>query len=128
MKKIIALEELAQLVFCGYMFFHIPNHLSIVALILTFFLPDVFAIGFLINNQIGAILYNFSHHKLVALALLSIGFFTNESFLFQAGIIFYGHSCFDRVVGYGLKYLDNPNNTHLGFIGKDKHKNPPDTF
>jgi hypothetical protein len=29
-----------------------------------------------------------------------------------------GHSSFDRVLGYGLKYDDDFKHTHLGWIGK----------
>jgi hypothetical protein len=35
-----------------------------------------------------------------------------------AGIILFTHSSMDRVFGYGLKYPDSFNNTHLGPIGK----------
>jgi hypothetical protein len=46
----------------------------------------------------------------------------------QIGLITYAHSSFDRTIGYGLKFLGNPSKTHLGFIGKEKNKNAPDTF
>ena len=35
------------------------------------------------------------------------------------GILLFAHSCFDRVWGYGLKYTDSFQHTHLGKIGKD---------
>jgi Domain of unknown function (DUF4260) len=126
MKKLIAAEEFAQMVLCLYLLFQLPDHVSVLALIPLFFIPDLFAIGFLVSNATGAFLYNFSHHKLVAIALAAIGYFLPSSFLLQAGIIFYAHSAFDRTLGYGLKYLGNHSKTHLGFIGKEKHLNPPD--
>jgi hypothetical protein len=43
---------------------------------------------------------------------------TNQAFLI-AGIVLFGHSAFDRILGYGLKYPDSFNNTHLGRIGKE---------
>jgi hypothetical protein len=35
-----------------------------------------------------------------------------------AGLILFGHSSMDRVMGYGLKYPDAFQHTHLGMIGK----------
>jgi hypothetical protein len=35
-----------------------------------------------------------------------------------AGLIMFGHSAFDRLLGYGLKFKDSFNHTHLGHIGK----------
>jgi hypothetical protein len=35
-----------------------------------------------------------------------------------AGVIMLGHSSFDRVLGYGLKYGDSFRHTHLGWIGR----------
>lgn len=108
----------------------VSNALPFVCLLVNslVFLPDVFAIGFLINNTIGTIMYNISHHKLVAIATIAIGYFTIMPTLLELGIVVYAHSCFDRMIGYGLKLLGNANKTHLGFIGKEKHKNLPDTF
>ena len=36
---------------------------------------------------------------------------------FLAGLIIYGHSCMDRMLGYGLKFGDHFKHTHLGWIG-----------
>jgi hypothetical protein len=35
------------------------------------------------------------------------------------GVILLGHSSLDRALGYGLKYEDSFQNTHLGRIGKE---------
>jgi hypothetical protein len=126
MKKLIAIEELAQMLLCLYLLFQLPEHVTVLALIPLFFVPDIFAAGFFVNNATGTFLYNFSHHKVVAIAMAVIGYFLPSNFLLQMGIIFYAHSCFDRTLGYGLKYLGNPSKTHLGYMGKEKHLNPPD--
>jgi hypothetical protein len=128
MKKLLSLEELAQLVFVLYLLFQIPNHIRLAWLFPVFFLPDIFAIGFLINNKLGTILYNFSHHKLIAITLIVIGLLHTSNIFLQAGYIVYAHICFDRFIGYGLKYMGTPNKTHLGFIGKEKSSNTNDTF
>ena len=41
-----------------------------------------------------------------------------EELLMFAGTILFGHSSFDRVMGYGLKHEDAFQNTHLGWIGR----------
>ena len=41
-----------------------------------------------------------------------------QSGFFLAGLIIYGHSSMDRALGYGLKFGDHFQHTHLGWIGK----------
>ena len=38
--------------------------------------------------------------------------------LFITGIILYGHASMDRIFGYGLKFAENFQHTHMGWIGK----------
>ncbi len=128
MKKLLSLEEVAQLAAVIYLLVNLPAHFSIGWCVVIFFLPDVYAMGYLVNNTLGTFMYNLAHHKLVAIGLIAIGYFKGNTAALQLGYLFYAHSCFDRAIGYGLKYLGNPNKTHLGFIGKEKSKNTPDTF
>ena len=83
-------------------------------------LPDLSMIGYLVDTKTGAWIYNFFHHKLLAITILCIGFWLNHSILVLAGTILFGHSALDRIFGYGLKFNDNFKNTHLGWIGKRK--------
>ena len=111
------LEELAQFLLSIYFF----NQLAFAwwwlpALIL---LPDLGMIGYLKNPKAGAIFYNFVHHKAVAIGCWGIGVYLNNPPVQLAGIILFAHSSMDRMMGYGLKYNDGFNNTHLGIIGKN---------
>lgn len=81
-------------------------------------LPDLSMIGYLVNPKIGSYLYNFFHHKLVAVAILILGIWLNNPLLNLSGVILFGHSAMDRIFGYGLKFKDNFKNTHLGWMGK----------
>jgi hypothetical protein len=36
------------------------------------------------------------------------------------GIVLFGHSSLDRMLGFGLKYKEGFGFTHLGKIGKEK--------
>ena len=88
-----------------------------------FLSPDIGMFGYLINARIGAVTYNLFHHKGIAIALWSVGWVTNVVPIQVAGIILFSHSSFDRALGYGLKYADSFQHTHLGMIGKNKKRN-----
>ncbi len=85
---------------------------------LLFFAPDLSMIGYLGGTHAGAIVYNIVHHHVVSLGLYVLGSFLGNPLLQLAGTILLGHSNMDRVLGYGLKYPDSFQNTHLGVIGK----------
>lgn len=116
MKSLLRLEELLQLILSIILF----NQLSYPGwLYLAFFLaPDLGMVGYLVNPKIGALLYNLFHHKGIAIALYLLGLYTDIPELLFAGLLLFGHSSFDRIFGYGLKFPDNFKNTHLGWIGK----------
>jgi hypothetical protein len=80
--------------------------------------PDLSMIGYLINNKVGAICYNIFHHKGLAIAIYIIGSYLHSEALQLAGLILFGHSSMDRMMGYGLKYFEGFKFTHLGEIGK----------
>lgn len=80
--------------------------------------PDVSMVGYLINTKIGSILYNLAHHHATAIAIILLGYFIDEPQCQLAGIIMAGHSSFDRMLGYGLKYPDHFKHTHLNLIEK----------
>ena len=82
--------------------------------------PDVSMIGYAINTRVGAVLYNIAHHQGLALIILIAGIYLSVSGLTLTGIILFGHSAMDRLLGYGLKYPDDFKHTHLGWIGKSK--------
>lgn len=128
MKKLLALEELAQFAACLYALAQLPLHYNYLIMVPAFFAPDLFAIGYLVNKSVGASCYNFSHHKATAIALAFVGLLASQPALMAAGLLAYAHSSFDRMIGYGLKYCESPNRTHLGYIGKEKHKNERDHF
>lgn len=85
-----------------------------------FLLPDLGMLGYLINPKVGAITYNLLHHKGIALALFIFGSVAIAQDIRVAGIILFSHASFDRILGYGLKFDDSFNHTHLGWIGKAK--------
>jgi hypothetical protein len=85
---------------------------------LLFFTPDLSMLGYLINSQVGAWVYNAVHLKAVSISLYILGVILANTPLQLAGLILLGHSSMDRVLGYGLKYNDAFKHTHLGTIGE----------
>ncbi len=122
MKNVLKLEELGLLILFSYVYFNYLNGTWGFYLAL-FFVPDVAFALYLITKKLGAIAYNVLHHKGVMAAVILIGLIINNEMMVKVGLIFMAHSCFDRVAGYGLKYLDDFDHTHLGWIGKSKYKN-----
>lgn len=116
MKFILKLEELAMLLLAIYLYAQLDYSWWLFALF--FLAPDLGMLGYLVNTKTGAFTYNFFHHKGVAIAFYLLGVLMNMPVFMFIGIIIFAHSCFDRVLGYGLKYGDNFKNTHLGVLGK----------
>jgi len=117
MKNLLKLEEAGQFLLAIYLFNQLEYSWWVFPACLL--LPDLSMIGYAINPGIGAALYNFFHHKLLAVVVLLSGFLLGNAPLMLAGVILFGHSAMDRVFGYGLKFTDDFKHTHLGWIGKE---------
>lgn len=118
MKILIKLEELAMLVLSIFLLWN--SDASWVWYLLLFIGPDIGMIGYSINNKVGAACYNLFHHKGIAVAVFVAGIYLNNDLLQKIAVVLFGHSSFDRMLGYGLKYNDGFKFTHLGIIGKSK--------
>ncbi|MGH2621578.1 MAG: DUF4260 domain-containing protein [Anaerolineales bacterium] len=116
MKNLIRLEELLLAVLAVFLFSSLsfPWWWYLVLLLA----PDLGMLGYLVGPRIGAISYNLAHHKGVAVALFVLGGLVQIPVLQLAGLVILGHSSLDRVLGYGLKYSDSFQHTHLGMIGR----------
>lgn len=77
-------------------------------------------VGYMLNNKIGAFLYNIGHSSVNPTILLIVGLlgdYTNiklwsYAWLFHIGV--------DRAIGYGLKHPRSFHHTHLGIISSKK--------
>jgi hypothetical protein len=116
MKNLIKLEELGLFALCMFILLSMDLKLAWWLYILLFFAPDIGMIGYLINTKVGAITYNFFHHRLVASIALFIGIWLCNDYWLIAGLILFAHAAFDRVLGYGLKYPDSFKHTSAGYI------------
>ena len=126
MNTLLRLEELAQLLFVILLL--VMKSVAWWMYLLLLLGPDIGMLGYLVNTRVGAFTYNLTHHKGLAIILMLLGLIaevgdmlTNvQSGFFIAGLIMYGHSSMDRMLGYGLKFGDHFQHTHLGWIGKLK--------
>ncbi|MDX5443539.1 MAG: DUF4260 domain-containing protein [Hymenobacteraceae bacterium] len=118
MNVLIKLEELAKLavtyilsMYLGYSWW---------VFLVWLLAPDLSMIGYLGGTRSGAWLYNFFHHQGVAVIVGVAGLLLQVPELQLAGLVLFGHSALDRALGYGLKFSDSFQHTHLGKIGKAK--------
>jgi len=116
MKTQIKLEEVAMFGFSIYLFAITSFNWWIFPVLIL--LPDLGMIGYSINTRFGAITYNLTHHKGIAMVALVAGWHLQMPELHLMGIILFGHASMDRVFGYGLKYPDNFKHTHLGQLNQ----------
>lgn len=80
--------------------------------------PDISMVGYLSGPRIGAAVYNFWHHRAIAVAIFLAGWAYDVQWIMLAGCILFGHIAMDRLFGYGLKLPSGFQDTHLGKIGK----------
>ena len=116
MKTLLRLEELFLALLSVYLFTGLDFAWWWYPILLL--TPDLGMIGYLVSLGVGAVTYNLAHHKGVAGLLFVIGGYVQIPVLQLVGLVILGHSSLDRVLGYGLKYSDSFQHTHLGMIGR----------
>lgn len=116
MKTLLKIEELFLAALAFYLFVSLDDAWWWFFLLLL--APDLSMLGYAFGPKAGAWTYNLAHHKGLAVALYLLGGYAQLPLLQLAGLILLGHSSLDRVLGYGLKYPDSFQNTHLGRIGR----------
>lgn len=116
MKTLLKIEELLLTALAFYLFLQLDY--AWWWFLVLFLAPDLSMLGYLLGPRVGAWCYNLVHHKGVAVLLFVLGAYGQAQGLQLAGLIMLGHSSLDRVFGYGLKYLDSFQHTHLGKIGR----------
>lgn len=120
MKILIQLEEIAKFIFAYLASLYLDFDWWV--FLVWLFVPDLSMLGYLANPRLGAWLYNLFHHQALGIAAGVAGLYFSLPQLQLAGLVLFGHSALDRVLGYGLKYPDDFRHTHLGWIGKEEKK------
>jgi len=115
MKILLRLEELAMFVASLVLF--LQTGVAWWWFLVFLFVPDISLLGYLSGSSTGAAIYNFAHHKAIALVVIAVGFFMDWQYVYLCGLILFAHSSMDRFFGYGLKLKEGFHFTHLGNIG-----------
>jgi hypothetical protein len=108
MKALLRLEEIALVILALYLFLGLDYSWWWFPLL--FFAPDVSLSGYLINQKLGARIYNIVHHRALAVLLYLLGSFTHAAALQLAGVVLFGHSSFDRALGFELQQSTSKGN------------------
>jgi Domain of unknown function (DUF4260) len=85
-------------------------------------LPDLLMAGYLGGTTVGAAAYNLAHAYPLPITLALVGIGWHQPFALALGLIWLAHIGMDRALGYGLKYDDHFQHTHLGQIGHSKNE------
>lgn len=105
----------AMLLFSSVLvYFHLRG--SWLLFIFLLFAPDISMISYYKDAKIGGIMYNIFHSYLGPGILSIIGLFAGDVLLIKLGMIWFAHIGMDRMLGYGLKYPTNFNDTHFKHI------------
>lgn len=78
-----------------------------------FLVPDVFMLGYLGGNRVGALFYNLGHTYLSPGLLAFAAWLAGADAGLDVALIWVAHIGFDRMLGYGLKYSGGFRMTHL---------------
>jgi hypothetical protein len=95
-------------------YFHLGGGLLLFALLIL--LPDVTMLGYLVNNRIGAVVYDIGHSHVGPILLGALAFAGGQEMTGLIALIWIAHIGLDRSVGYGLKYAAGFKETHLGRV------------
>ncbi len=83
-------------------------------------LPDLAMAGYVGGTRLGASLYNLAHTTPVPAAFIGLGWWQHRPLVLGLGLVWLAHIALDRLAGYGLKYGDNFQHTHLGLLGHNR--------
>jgi hypothetical protein len=75
--------------------------------------PDLLMAGYVRGTRLGAQLYNVGHSTLLPAAVAGLAWWQGQPLILALGLIWLAHIGLDRLLGYGLKYDDDFQHTHL---------------
>jgi hypothetical protein len=84
--------------------------------------PDLAMFGLLAGPKIGGRIYNLAHTTVIPALLGGVAWATGEMWFVPFALIWLAHIGLDRAVGYGLRYPELDQATHLGWIGKARKR------
>jgi len=100
-------------VFIACLLFYNSFAQSWVLFLILFLLPDLSMLGYLINQEKGAIIYNQGHWYGWAIIAGTYGAITGSIFALSIALTWAAHIGFDRMLGYGFKLKTGFKHTDL---------------
>jgi hypothetical protein len=113
-RALLRVEGLAILAAASFFFWAL--HGSWLMFAGLFLAPDLFMLGYLFGNRVGARTYNLVHTYTGPLVVGIAAYFLPGPLPLAACLIWMAHIGFDRMLGYGLKYETGFKDTHLGKV------------
>jgi hypothetical protein len=110
-KLLLHIEGLAVLALSLY--FYGYNQFSWLLFLVLLLVPDISMLGYIINNKIGAMLYNFIHTYTIVIIVIFWGLLLENQSALAIGLIWSAHIGMDRMLGYGLKYQTEFKDNHM---------------
>ena len=114
MTALLKAEELLLFVLTVYLFGRLGYDWWVYLVLLL--VPDLSMLAYAGGARLGAIIYNIVHLRALAIGLYLAGAWAGAPGVQLAGLVLLGHSTLDRVFGFGLKYSDAFQHTHLGML------------
>jgi len=113
-KILLHIEGLA--VFGLSLYFYGYNQFSWLLFFVLLLAPDISMLGYLINNKIGARLYNLFHTYTIVTIVIFWGLLLEYPMALAIGLIWAAHIGMDRMLGYGLKYPTEFKDNHMNRV------------
>ncbi|MFF5397051.1 DUF4260 domain-containing protein [Peribacillus butanolivorans] len=110
-KKLIHSEGLMVLI--AIIYIYSINEFSWWIFLLLLLTPDISMLAYLINNQIGAKVYNLFHTYTLSILVILLAVSLSQDTILMVGLIWTAHIGMDRFLGYGLKYTTAFKATHI---------------
>ena len=103
-------------VFIGAITLYANRSGSLALFLVLLLAPDLSMIGYRVNTQVGALVYNIVHTYALPAALMAVSLIAAQPLLGDIALIWFAHIGMDRVLGFGLKYPTDFKDTHLGRV------------
>lgn len=113
-KTLLHIEGLIVFILCLYFYSYLEFNGILFFILL--FSPDIFMLGYFINNRVGAILYNIVHTYSLSILMAMFGFLFSTPVILAIGLIWTAHIGMDRLFGFGLKYPTHFKDNHFNRI------------
>jgi len=114
--KLLRIEGFAALIAAIALYWYAGFGWMMFALL--FLAPDVFMVGYLKNERLGAAVYNIGHTYVAPFLFFAVSTGLNWRVGLAVAFVWAAHIGMDRALGFGLKQSTSFKDTHLGRIGK----------